>query len=178
MSNPGRTFDGPAGAKPGPISNVAWPAFILFVALLIPLSAQSASAKNFTNKSLKGTYRCAMNSDGNYENSVVVVSADGKGDASVQKVLVSADYICPNGLACTCTYSDSTGSYSINPDGSGSLTVNWTAGANDAACPTTGLTENWTIVLSKKSKQFFVATDNNDLGDYFHPGTGGCTKQP
>lgn len=154
-------------------------ALVAIAAFAVP---QVVSAAQFKNNKLKGTYRCAINSDDNFENSIVAISSNGKGDVSAVKVLVSADYTCVGDLACSCLYTDSSGSYSINPDGTGSLTVTWTPGANDSACPTTGLTENWTIALSKKGKEFFVASDNNNLYDGYpyawHPGTGGCTKKP
>ncbi|HUY19768.1 MAG TPA: hypothetical protein VMV15_11120 [Candidatus Binataceae bacterium] len=157
-------------------------AISIAVAMLLGF-APFASAAKFKNSSFKGRYICRVQSDGTYENSVIILTPNGRGGLSGSKTLVSADFFCarPAGssVPCACAYSvDSGSTYAVNLDGSATAQLTWdAAGSNNGACPG-NFTDDWNFVLGGGGNSAVVTDDNNGNSSPSGPwpGFGDCTK--
>lgn len=165
------------------------------VAVGLLLWVHGNALAKFKDSNFKGRYVCSGSSDGGHEQSVMILSPDGKGKfESGKKILVSDDFEdftlvsgCTSkageDMPCPCVYTLTTGSssYTISGSGAGTATLAWTAsGSNDADCPTAsifaGLGELWLLGLSPGGSTAQVTSNNN--GFERESAVGSCTRGP
>ena len=146
-------------------------------AALVTTRVWAAPKGEFKDANLKGNYLCNLDGDELFENSIIQVSADGKGNLTADEVHVSTDFEgsgC-NGVACICKFTG-TASTTVNTDGTGLTTWTWTpSGGNPSPCPASE-EDTWAYVLGSGGKSFFVASANS--GFEAEPAIGGCSSAP
>jgi len=84
-----------------------------------------------------------------------------------------------------CAYTPSGGSYSVNPNGTGTLTIDWTASGNNVGICSGDITTNYDILIDNPGSFTVNSTDFPDLcgdpdSDYASCGssfTGTCKQQ-
>lgn len=147
----------------------------------VPANAQPSAAA-LSQKSLKGRYACRVDSDGQYEDAVIVLNFGGDGTFTYSnKILVSWDFTncgAGNNYACPCSQTlTAPSAYTVTGGGAFVAVLNWTPGVgNDVECDTDTYTDTWSGTVTNKAKSIIFANNNN--GDTEENGTGECTKLP
>lgn len=138
--------------------------FILFVAMIAvgfaASGAQSARAADFSSASVSGPFACVSAGSANVKGAMTPASAvtqitiDGKGSFSSGKQIRSTG----------CSYTVGSGSsYTVDSDGTGTSTVNWTAaGTNPAQCPPSAPGHN-SFVIQNATTIYGGSNDNDAL---------------
>jgi hypothetical protein len=143
---------------------------------------QAGGPAALSQKSLKGRYVCRVDSDGQYEDAVVVLVFGGDGTITYSnKILVSYDFEncgAGNNYPCPCSQTlTSPSGYTVTGQGAFIASLNWTPGSgNDSVCDASTFPDTWTGTVTNGAKSILFADNNN--GNEDENGTGQCTKLP
>jgi hypothetical protein len=130
---------------------------------------------------IKGSFDCQLTGGfiaQAYSSALAQFSVDGKGNVtgSAGELNVSvggsgipnpnntdADFLNPSQyIFQTCSYSPASGSYTLAPNGTGTIAIDWTASANNADSPldcTPDITTNFNLVVNSPGSFLLSSTD-------------------
>jgi len=148
---------------------------LFLAACVIAARVRYASAAGFSTASVQGSWVCTgtgfvavKSAKGATSwvpiNEIVMSALDGKGKVTSGKTTTNA-------AGMTCSYSVSDGSYTVNPDGTGTYSATSKADPSNSPKCAPGATLHSSFMAQSDTLSFVVSTDNDATTSFF------CQKQ-